>query len=85
MEFVDEGHRDQQNTEHLPPTLDNKVFDIKIIVENAVSHASLRFPTSLKSQYNICVGPAFARSSQGFEVGARTNASYEGRHRRTPT
>ncbi|KAF8807535.1 hypothetical protein BYT27DRAFT_6574661 [Phlegmacium glaucopus] len=33
---TDQEHRDQQNAEHLPSTLDNKVVDINFIVENAV-------------------------------------------------
>lgn len=77
-----QGSKEQQNDEHLPLALDNKVFDVSSIVENAVSHM---FPKSSMPEFNICVGPAFARPNQGFEVGARTIASYEGRHRRTPT
>jgi hypothetical protein len=76
-----EGSIEQQNDEHLPAS-DNKVFDVNSIVENAVSHM---FPKSSKPEFTIRIGPAFARPNQGFEVGARTNASYEGRHRRTPT
>lgn len=76
-----QGSEEQQNDEHPRLALDNKVFDVSSIVENAVSHM---FPKSYKPEFNMTIGPAFARPSQGFEVGARTIASYEGRHRRTP-
>lgn len=77
---VGQESKEQQNVEPLPIILDNKVFDVDSIVENAVSHTSL-FPSL---EYNMRIGPPFGRPSQGFEVGARTNASYEDRHRRTP-
>jgi hypothetical protein len=37
--LVDQGSKEQQN-EHPPLALDNKVFDVSSIVENAVSHVS---------------------------------------------
>ena len=77
-----QGSEEQQNDEHLRPALDNKVFDVSSIVENAVSHILPKFS---KPEFNIRIGPAFARPNQGFEVGARTNASYEGRPLRSPT
>jgi hypothetical protein len=49
---------------------------------NAVSHL---FPKSSKPEFNIRIGPAFARANQGFEVGARTNASHEGKPRQSST
>ena len=73
---------EQQNDEHLRPAFDNKVFEVNSIVENAVSHS---FPKSSKPEFNIRIGPAFARANQGFEVGARTNANHEGRPRRSST
>ena len=77
-----QGSKEQQNDEHLRLELDKKAFDVSSIVENAVSHM---FPKSSKPKFNIRIGPAFARPNQDFEVRARTIASYEGRHRRTPT
>ena len=77
-----QGSKEQQNDVHLHLELDNKAFDVSSIVENAVSHM---LPRSSKPEFNIYIGPAFARPNQDFEVGARTIASYEGRHRRTPT
>ena len=45
-----QGSEEQQNDDHLRLTLDNKVFDVSSIVENAVSHM---FPylTSLSLTY----------------------------------
>lgn len=77
-----QGSEEQQNDEHPRLALDNKVFDVSSIVENAVSHM---FRKSNKREFNIPVGPAFARPNQGFEVGAGTIASYKVRRRGTPT
>ena len=77
-----QGSNEQQNDEHPRLALDNKVFDVNSIVENAVSHM---FPKSCKPEFNIPIGPAFAGPNQGFEIGARTIASYKDRRRRTPT
>ena len=40
-----QGSEEQQNDEHLRPALDNKVFDVSSIVENAVSHILPKFPS----------------------------------------
>ena len=69
-----QGSEEQQNDEHPRLALDNKVFDVSSIVENAVSHM---FSNSYKPEFNMSVGPAFARPDQGFEVGTRTIAIYE--------
>ena len=75
-----QGSEEQKNVEHLPPALDNKVFYVSYIVENAVPVSRI-FPKSSKPEFNIRIGPVFARR---FEVGARTNARYNGRPCRSP-